>query len=74
MRRSVSDSFCWLARSVAHPEWGPALRLHYYSDCPQITGNGCQPVPVHEVANDGERPLCWTCVGRLVEVAEAVSA
>jgi hypothetical protein len=55
----VRDIFRFRAAS----ECGLGDRWHAFADCHQITGNRCIPISVG--ANDAERALCWTCVGRL---------
>jgi len=69
MRRSVLASFNLLA-----PDPGPSARLHYFADCAQLARNGVvgERRTIHELWNQAERGLCWTCVARLVEQAERV--
>lgn len=67
MRRSVLASFNLL---VADP--GPGARLHYFDDCAQLARNRATAVRIDlaRLGREPERGLCWTCVERLVELAE----
>lgn len=71
-RRSVNESFKWVAVSPDNPTVAErGGRTHYYTDCSQIRRNGCvaQELTTAQLYAH-ERMLCWTCVGRLVEAAE----
>lgn len=64
-------SFVFVAVNIDHPEWGPGVRAHYYRDCPQFAANNCRPEEVPGFNRTPERPLCFSCVGRLVSTVEA---
>jgi hypothetical protein len=70
-RRAVIHSFVYVAVNDGHPEWGPGVRAHYYPDCDRITANGCHAELLAGAARSTDRPLCFTCVSRLVAEAEA---
>lgn len=75
-RRSVNESFKWLAVNPKSPVFAErGGRTHYYTDCSQIIRNGCvaQELTQRQLYQF-ERYLCWTCVGRLVEAAERATA